>query len=207
MVFPAHVLMRFGRWEEILKEPEPAENLPLSRALRLFARATALAALKRADEADREREAFRTAAKAVPKEWTFGNASGEAILEIASAVLDGEILAQRGRHDEAVAVLRKAVSLEDALRYDEPPDWILPVRHTLGATLLATGKGAEAAEVYREDLVRWPKNAWALAGLARSLHLQGKHAEAHAADAEADAAWADADIPRPETSCLCLPGK
>ena len=146
------------------------------------------------------------AVKVVPAEWTLGNSTAADVLAIADLVLDGEIAAQLERYDEAVAALRKAVALEDALRYDEPPDWIQPVRHTLGAGLLTAGRPAEAEAVYREDLRRWPENGWSLYGLSRTLHLQGKHAEAHATDARVKAAWADADIPL-TTTCLCLPGR
>ncbi len=206
LIFPSEVLMRFGRWEEILKEPEPEERLPLSRAIWRFTRAVALAALHRPEEAVKARDAFREAAARVPPEWTFGNNTAAAILDLARQVLDGEIAVEAKDYDASVAALRAAVALEDQLRYDEPPDWIQPVRHTLGAVLLAAGRPAEAEAVYREDLARWPENGWALWGLARSLHLEGEHEEAKATDARVKAAWADADIPL-TTTCLCLPGR
>jgi hypothetical protein len=99
-----------------------------------------------------------------------------------------------------------AVELEDAMKHDEPPDWIQPVRHTLGAALMTAKRPAEAEVVYRGDVVRGPENAWSLLGLARSLHAQGKHDAAHEADARARKAWADADI-QVESTCLCLPGR
>jgi tetratricopeptide (TPR) repeat protein len=206
MVFRSEVLMRFGRWEEILKEPEPAERLPLSRALWRFTRGIALAALRRLDEARAEHDAFRVAVALVPPEWTFGNNSALDILAVADRVLAGEIAVQEDRHDDAIAALREAARLEDALRYDEPPDWIQPVRHTLGAVLLTADRPAEAEAVYREDLARWPENGWSLFGLARALHLQGKAEEAKAMQERADRAWDDADVPL-TTTCLCLPGK
>ena len=156
--------------------------------------------------AAQERAALREATAKVPKEWTFGNAPASTLLDIAGKVLDGEIEAKAGRFDAAIATLREAITIEDALRYDEPPDWIQPVRHTLGAALMAAQRPAEAEVVYLEDLRRWPENAWSLLGLAMSLHAQGKHAEAHAADARVQRAWADADV-KPTSTCLCLPGR
>ncbi len=205
MIFPSEVLMRFGQWDEILEEPEPPEGLPLSRALWRFTRAIALSALGRLDEADRERKAFHEAAALVPSEWAFGNNAASDILAVASATLDGEIAAQRNEFDTAVTHLREAVRLQDSLRYDEPPDWIQPVRHTLGAVLLKASRHAEAEAVYREDLAQYPENGWSLYGLSRALRLQHKDAEAAVAHQRFEKAWADADTPM-LSSCLCLPG-
>jgi tetratricopeptide (TPR) repeat protein len=206
MIFPAEVLMRFGRWDDILAEPEPAETFPLARALWRFTRGVALNAKGDAAGADKELTLFKEAVAKVPPEAAFGNASGAALLAIAGKVLDGEIEAKAGNFDAAVALLREAIALEDALRYDEPPDWIQPVRHTLGAALMTAKRHAEAEAVYLEDLRRWPENGWSLLGLAQSLHAQGKHHEAHAADARVTRAWADADV-KPTSTCLCLPGR
>jgi tetratricopeptide (TPR) repeat protein len=205
MVFVPETLMRFGRWEEILKEPEPAANLPLSRALWRFVRAVSLTALGRTDEAAREREAFRKAAAAVPKDYAFGNNKASELLAIASNLLDGEMAAKRERFDEAVKHLREAVRIEDGLLYNEPPDWIQPARHTLGAVLLRAGKPAEAEAVYRQDLVRAPENGWALNGLGRALRLQKKDAEAAETEARFRKQWARADVTLGST-CFCQPG-
>ena len=205
MIFPSEVLMRFGRWEEILSEPEPRADLPLSRALWRFTRAVALTALDRTDEAKREREAFINAAAAVSREWTFGNNLASDLLLIAARVLDGEMAARAGRLDESIALLREGARLQDALRYDEPPDWIQPVRHTLGAVLLRAERPKDAENVYREDLGQYPENGWSLYGLAHSLRLQGKESDARAIDARFAKAWAAADI-KIDSTCHCLPG-
>ena len=159
MIFPSEVLMRFGRWDEVLKEPEPKATLPMSRALWRFTRAVALTALGRADEAEQERATFRLLATKVPPEWTFGNSPATVALAVASKVLDGEMAAKAKKFDEAVAALKEAATLTDTMRYDEPPDWIVPVRHTLGAVLMNAGRASDAEAVYREDLVRYPENA------------------------------------------------
>lgn len=205
MVFVPEVLMRFGRWEEILAEPAPPKDLPLSQALWRFTRAVSLTALGREDEAKREREAFHAAAKAIPEGWTFGNNPATSIIAIAKNLLDGEMAAKRDRFDEAEKLLREAVRVEDGLRYDEPPDWMQPVRHTLGAVLLRAGKYAEAEAVYREDLARYPENGWSLFGLGRALRLQKKDADASEVEARFRKAWAGADIKLGST-CYCQAG-
>ena len=199
------VLMRFGMWNEILAEPELPEHLPVSRALRLYARGVALAALGRADEARVAQQSFATAAAAVPLDAVFGNNSARAIVAIAEAVLDGEILVREGKTEAGIARLREAVSLEDALRYDEPPGWIQPVRHALGAVLVQSGRAAEAEQVYRDDLKRHPGNGWSLFGLARALRLQKKDAEAAPFEEQFQKAWAGADVTL-SSSCFCQPG-
>lgn len=204
-VFVPQVLMRFGRWNEILAEAPPPAQMPLAQALWRFTRAVALTALDRPAEAAREREAFHRAAAAVPEGWTFGNNNASLLLQIARDTLDGEIAARRGRFAEAERRLRAAIRVEDGLRYDEPPDWMQPVRHTLGAVLLRAGKHREAETVYREDLARYPENGWSLFGLGRALRLQGREVEAIAAEGRFRKAWADADVTLGST-CYCQPG-
>jgi tetratricopeptide (TPR) repeat protein len=206
LVFVPKALMRFGRWSEILQEPKPRGNLPYSQAMWRWARAVALTALDRMPEARAERELFLAARKAVPAEAFHGNNSATDLLEIAARVLDGEMLAQEGKLAEAVPVLEEALRREDRLRYDEPPDWIQPVRHTLGAVLLRAGRAAEAENVYRADLAIWPGNGWSLIGLRDSLTAQGRAKEARAADARLRKAWSDADV-QPGASCYCQSGK
>ena len=201
---PLEVLVRFGRWDDVLAAPEPPEYLPLSRALRHAARGIAYAAKKDVEAARLEQAAFLSARKAVKEEATVGNNKAQDVLNVAEHLLAGEILIRAGEEDAGFAELREAVKCEDALRYSEPPDWIHPVRHSLGANLLARGRLAEAEQVYREDLVRLPNDGWALYGLARSLALQGKHDEAKAVESKFAAAWRDADV-KITSSCFCQP--
>lgn len=201
---PIEVLVRFGRWEDVLKEPEPAERFPLARAMRHAARGVAYAALGKTAEARAEQKSFRAAVDRVPKEAAFGNNKAADILAVADKLLEGETLVAEGKVADGLEVLREAVVKEDALRYAEPPDWIHPVRHALGATLLKAGKADEAEAVYREDLKRWPHNGWSLYGLTRSLEARGKDA----ADVrkQFDESWKRADV-KLSSSCFCQPGK
>lgn len=203
LAFVPEVLMRFGKWEEILKEPRPPGNLPYSTAMWHYARAAALAALDRVKEARAEQNVFDEAAKKVPSDAAFGNNSCANLLTIARHTLAGEIAAREGKYDEAITNLREGARIEDSLRYDEPPDWIQPVRHTLGAVLLKAGKPAEAEAVYREDLQRHPHNAWSLYGLADALRAQNKIQDANVTRARFQKAWARADS-KISGSCLCL---
>lgn len=206
MVFVPEVLMRFGRWEEILAEPRPRPGLPLSLALWHFTRAVSLTALDRLPEARLEQQAFLAASAAVPPDAAMGNSSARDILVVATRLLGGEMAAKAGQFDVALAELRRAVEAEDALRYDEPPDWIQPTRHTLGAVLLRAGRPAEAEPVYREDLRQYPANGWSLHGLSQSLRAQGRGAEARRQESLFRWAWRDADL-HISASCLCQPGR
>jgi predicted Zn-dependent protease len=106
--------------------------------------------------------------------------------------LRGEIATRRGRHAAAIAALREAVRIQDALPYTEPPPWHYPVRESLGEALLAAHRPAEAEAVFREDLVRNPENGWSLFGLARALRARGR--DASAVDRRFAASWSRADV-------------
>src|SRR5258707_11167091 len=178
VAMPYEVLIRFGLWDEILAEPDHPEFMVFTRAFRHAARGIAYAANGDVKSARAEQTAYLEASKLVPVEETFGNNPCQALLAIATPMLEGEILIREGKLDEGLNQLRTAVSAEDALRYDEPPGWILPVRHSLGANLMQAGRFAEAEQVYRDDLARLPENGWSLFGLAHSLELQHKSDEA-----------------------------
>jgi tetratricopeptide (TPR) repeat protein len=201
---PLEVLVRFGRWDEVLAAPEPPEYLPISRSLRHAARGIAYAARGDAVQARREQAAFLAARKLVKAEATVGNNKGANVLNVAEHLLAGEILIREGSTDQGIAELREAVKREDALRYSEPPDWIHPIRHALGANLMAVGRPADAEKVYRDSLARLPNDGWALYGLAQSLKQQGKAAEAAPIEAHFADAWRDADVSI-TSSCYCRP--
>ena len=202
---PYHVAVRFGRWDEILAAPEPPAGQPATRAVRHYARGVALAVLGRVDEAQAERQAFEAARGQVPETAYTGNNPTRAVLEVASAMLDGELAYRRGDYDRAFTALREAVARDDALRYDEPWGWMQPVRHSLGALLLEQGRVAEAENVYRNDLARHPDNGWSLHGLAECLRRQDRGAEAQPVEAAFKVAWARADTEL-TASCFCRRG-
>ena len=190
---PTFTDVRFGRWNEIMAAPRPANSV-FHLAVWHYARGLAHASQGRLDEAGRELAALRkhAADPELDKLLVFDVNSLGAIARIGVDVLEGEIAAARKRYPEAIAALRRAVAGEDELLYSEPPDWPIPPRHNLGAVLLAAGQPAEAEKVYREDLTRHRGNGWALLGLAQSLEAQGK--DASAAREAFRKAWAKADI-------------
>jgi hypothetical protein len=147
---PYEVLIRFGRWEDILAAPDHPDFMPLTRAMRFAARGIALAAKGDIVGAQLEQQAYLAAVPLVPAEQTAGPDTRQAILPVVTPMLAGEILYREGRRDEGLAKLREAVKAEDALRYGEPPDWILPARHSLGAALMQERRFAEAEQVYRD---------------------------------------------------------
>ena len=194
---------RFGLWKEILEAKAPPDGLPVSTAHRHFLRGVAQAALGQVTEAGKERALLAAALPKVPKEFYWGSNAAADVLAVAVPFLDGEIAYRKGDHETAVAKLREAVRLEDALKYDEPPAWTVPSRHALGADLLDAKRADEAEAVYREDLVKYPENGWALRGLATALEMRKKAAEAEGVEKRFDAAWARADVEL-ESSCFCV---
>jgi tetratricopeptide (TPR) repeat protein len=208
VAMPMEVMVRFGMWEEILAEPDNyADYMTGTRAFHHAARAIAYAAKGEPEKARQEQAIFLEKAKLVPEEETFGNNTARDILALAKGMTEGEILIREDKLEAGIAELRAAIKLEDALKYDEPPGWLIPIRHSLGATLMQHGRFAEAEQVYRDDLARLPGNGWSLYGLAESLSLQEKEPkEAEAIRARFDKVWAKADT-RITSSCFCQPGK
>jgi hypothetical protein len=202
---PLEVMVRFGRWEEILARPLPDASLPVSRALAFAARGIAHAARGEIAAAQTEQAEFLAAVEKVPAAAQFWNSNARALLRVADAMLDGEVRFRAGQTAEGLQRLRAAVDAEKQLPYDEPPNWIIPVRHALGAALLQVGRVQEAEQVYRDDLARWPGNGWSLYGLSRALKLQNRDAEAAEVSQRFKRAWAQADFEL-KSSCLCQPG-
>ncbi|MCA9319698.1 MAG: tetratricopeptide repeat protein, partial [Planctomycetes bacterium] len=202
---PYHVMVRFGMWDEILREPAPAKELLATRAVWRYARGVALASLGRVDEAERERQAFKQAEAAVPETYLLFQNPVSSALRVADKVLAGEIEYRKGNHDRAFALLREAVALDEGLNYDEPWGWMEPARHALGALLTEQGRYVEAIAVYRKNLERYPENGWALHGLAECLQKSGQTVEADQVSSRFERAWARADIAIPG-SCFCRTG-
>jgi len=202
---PIEVLVRFGRWDDVLAAPEPPEYLPLARAMRRSSRGIAYAAKGDVANAKLEQQAFLAAQSAVPAESRIGNNASADVLAVAQHLLAGEILIRAGEVDAGLSELQLAIKCEDQLKYSEPPDWIHPVRHALGANLSNLGRYQEAEQVYRDDLARLPENGWSLFGLSQCLDKQGKASEANAMRLRFEAIWKDADI-QIVSSCFCTNG-
>jgi tetratricopeptide (TPR) repeat protein len=195
-------LIRFGRWDDLLALEKPPAYLPIRTVMWHFGRGTAFAAKGDTEKANAELAAMREGIRALPAEQIMTLNPAQQVLSIGEHTLAGEIAYRSGKTDEAVAELTKAVEIEDTLRYIEPPDWIQPARHTLGAVLLAAGRTDDAEKVYRTDLEHWPENGWALHGLGEAL-ARKKSPEAAEVKARFEKAWARADTPIHAT-CLCI---
>jgi tetratricopeptide (TPR) repeat protein len=208
-----HVLIRFGRWDDLLAEPLPDDlDLYCSTAATIhYGRGIAHAAKGQLPQAHAERDAFRAAYARIPDtRYLFNNTVAD-ILAIAGEMLDGEIDYREGRFDDAFAHLRRAVELDDSLPYDEPWGWMQPTRHAYGALLLEQGHVEEAAQVYAADLgldptlaraCQHPGNVWSLHGYHECLQRLGRTAEAAIIEQQLDLMRARADVPI-VASCAC----
>ncbi len=191
-VMPYIALTRFGRWDEMLREPEPPANAYL-RGMWHYARG--LSFIAKNQQGDAERELAKLEALLPDKSLDgplFSPNVARNVLAIAPVVLRAELAAARSQYDAAVAQAEKAVRLEDALVYTEPSEWHYPPRHLLGAILLKAGRAAEAETVYWEDLRHNRENGWALFGLTQALKAQGK--DASLVEARFKKAWERADV-------------
>ncbi|MBW4601257.1 MAG: tetratricopeptide repeat protein [Calothrix sp. FI2-JRJ7] len=195
-VMPLYTLTKFGKWDEILKQPTPAADLKYPQGVWHYARGMAFTALGQLEQATHELEELRKIAVDPSLEkvtiWNINSAAN--LMQIASQVLTGEIAAKQGDYTKAIDYLNQGVALEDKLNYDEPATWYSPVRHLLGAVLLTANRPADAEKVYREDLKHYPENGWSLFGLAQSLNIQGKTKEAEEIQQQFETTWKQADV-------------
>jgi tetratricopeptide (TPR) repeat protein len=188
------LLVRFRRWDDILKSPEPPKTMTYTRALWHWGRALAYAGTGKMESAETERKVFDAAVKAMPAEARFGINSAHDVMKIAEHILGARIAGARGDRRLAVELLRKAVETEDSLGYNEPPDWYYPPsRESLGGALMLNGEHAEAEKVFRADLEKNRRNGRSLFGLMESLKAQGKSYDAALVRREFERAWKNAD--------------
>jgi hypothetical protein len=208
-----HVFIRFGRWQDLinLELPKDQELYCVTTTMIHYGKGVALAATGNVEAAEEERILFREALKHVPSSRTiFANKCID-ILAVAGAMLDGELAYRQGKFDLAFEELRRSISLDDSLPYDEPWGWMQPTRHAYGALLLEQGRVEEAAAVYSADLgmddtipraLRHPNNVWALHGYHECLVKHGRTAEAKILEPQLRLAVAVADVPI-RSSCFC----
>lgn len=208
-----HVLIRFGRWDDLIAEPLPADpELYCSTTATIhYGRGVAHAAKGQVSQAAAEREAFTGAYARIPESRYLFNNTSRDILAVAAAMLDGEISYRVGDFDQAYAHLRRAIELDDALPYDEPWGWMQPTRHAYGALLLEQNHVEQAAAVYAADLgldptlsrpCQHPNNVWSLHGYHECLQRLGRTGEAVIIGRQLELAKARADVPI-LASCAC----
>ncbi len=208
-----HVMIRFGLWDEVINQPIPANTELYSTTIAMiyYAKSIAYAVTENILEAENTRNKFRLAKEKVPSaKILFVNTCAE-ILEVASAMLDGELEYRKGNYDDAFEQLRHSIFLYDHLPYDEPWGWMQPTRHALGALLLEQSHVEEAEKIYRADLgfddtlprpCQHPNNVWSLHGMHECLVRMGRNKEANKLKPTLDAALDKADVPI-KSSCFC----
>jgi tetratricopeptide (TPR) repeat protein len=201
---PYEVLLRFGRWDEMLREPPPCKASLITTALWRYARGVAFAATGRLAEAEEEQRQFLDCCNGCPVGLRVRGVSVSDVLEIARSMLSGEILYREGRVKEAIVDLDRACRVDEGLRYMEPEIWLIPPRHVLGAILMGAGDSSGAERVYRKDLLLHPRNAWSLIGLARSLSVQARSADSAKVFGDFLRACPDAQAGIVSSSCLCV---
>lgn len=188
-------LARFGRWDDILREPQPPAELVFEKAMSHYARGLAFTRQRKASDAAQELTALdKIATDKDTAALESDYLPGASLIRIAHAILAADVAGLNGDTAAQIKRLEEAVKLQDDLPYMEPPYWYYPVRQSLGAARLEAGQAASAEAVYREDLKRWPRNGWSLFGLMQSLRRQGKTAEALEVDRQFRDAWKHADV-------------
>ncbi|KAI6773632.1 hypothetical protein HG531_000481 [Fusarium graminearum] len=208
-----HILIRFGKWEEIIETslPQDQELLCVTTATIHYAKGVAYAALGNVDESAKQRELFLSAkARVPPTRIAYPNKCSD-VLDVAEAMLDGELEYRRGNIEVAFEHLRKSIDRDDSLRYAEPWAWMQPARHAYAALLMEQERIEEAAEVYRTDLGlnnklfrarHHPNNVWALHGYHECAVRLGLDGEARVIKQQLKTAMAFVDVPI-ESSCYC----
>lgn len=198
IVTPLMAHVRFGDWDWVLSQSDPPSTLPYPTGIWHFARGMALTRRAQTVDAAKELAALEAIARDPAMQelvlWDINRA--DKVLLVATSMLRGELALAQGRHHAGIAALREAARAEDALDYNEPADWPLPVRPYLGAALLDAGRPREAAAAYQEDLRTYPRNGWSLFGLAQAQRAMGDSKAAEdSLRAYADAwQWADAKL-------------
>jgi tetratricopeptide (TPR) repeat protein len=197
VVAPWLTQVRFGDWDAILADTGAPPTLPYPTAIRHFAHGMAHARNGALAEAQRESDALHAIATnpAMSQVSFFDINNASTVLRVADALLRGELLRERGNTKDAIAALREAATAEDALAYNEPADWPLPVRPYLGAALLETGDAKAAADAFSQDLRAYPHNGWSLFGLAQAQEKLGHTDAARETSRRQAAAWQWADAP------------
>ena len=193
---PLFADVRFGRWEEIVKAPKPADDFPYMQAIWNYAQGMAAVRQGRIEDAKKFHEALvpATTNPEIEKLLQFGRYSLIGGVRIAERFVAAELARAAKDYDAAIAALNAAVTIEDTLPYDEPPAWHWPSRQALGAVFLEARKPAEAEKAYRDELQRNPENGWSLYGLSQALKAQKKNAEAKEVADRFAKAWANADF-------------
>ena len=193
---PFYISVKFGKWEEILELENEVPSLKYPAAIQNYARGMAFLSLGEMEKAKKELYSLETFAKDESlKEITIWDINTVSVLvQIARNVLKAEIFAKEFKYSESISLLREAIEIEDGLNYNEPPDWFFSVRHHLGAIQIEAGLYNDAVSTYKEDLLRLPKNGWALHGLKLAYENLNKQDKVKEVELLRKQSWENADI-------------
>lgn len=171
---PIFAMVQFARPEEVLELEDPGSDVPYIRAIWHYARGSAFVSLGDLDAARAE-----AAAVAEINAWTDFTSliesavPGPDVVALARHVLLGRIAQAEGKQEEAVGEFAAAVEIQSNLPYMEPPYWYYPVKQSLGAALLQSGRLDEAERAFKAALFEAPNNGWALYGLVETYKAMG----------------------------------
>ncbi|KSA14359.1 hypothetical protein I600_953 [Maribacter dokdonensis DSW-8] len=193
---PFYISVKFGKWEEILELENEVPSLKYPAAILNYARGMAFLSLGEMEKAKKELYSLETFAKDESlKEITIWDINTVSVLvQIARNVLKAEILAKEFKYSESILLLREAIEIEDGLNYNEPPDWFFSIRHHLGAIQIEAGLYNDAVSTYKEDLLRLPKNGWALHGLKLAYENLNNQDKVKEVELLRKQSWENADI-------------
>jgi tetratricopeptide (TPR) repeat protein len=188
------IRIRFRRWPELLRDPEPGRHMPYAHLMWRVGRGMAHAATGTVAHAEGELKAVRLEAQAAPRDLMLGFSPAPMVMRVAEHMLAAKVAERKGQRGEAIELLRRVVAVEDSLPYDEPPDWYLHARESLGGTYLRGGRHADAERVFREDLAQHPRNGRSLFGLAEALKAQGRTIDSELVRQQFKESWKIADV-------------
>jgi tetratricopeptide (TPR) repeat protein len=193
---PWFVEVKLGLWNDIIHSPAPEKDLKYPSVIWNYAQGMAMLSQNKIPDAKKHLQEMKTIMTdtAIKDLTIWGINSVYDICVIASKTLEGEINAKEKNYSNAITLLQEAVTKEDALNYDEPPDWFFSIRHHLGAILIEAGKFQEAIKVYDEDLKTYRENGWALTGLMNAYEKLGDKKKYDEIKIRFDKAWNHADI-------------
>jgi tetratricopeptide (TPR) repeat protein len=193
---PWYVEAKLGLWNNILDSPAPEKDLKYPSVVWHYAQGMAMLSKNKNVEAKKHlAEMKNIMTDATIKDltiWDINNVFDLCV--IASKTLEGEIYAKEKNYSSAISILREAVIAEDALNYNEPPDWFFSIRHHLGAVLIDAGKLDEAVKVYEKDLEVYRDNGWGLKGLMNVYEKLGNKKKYEEIRIRFEKSWQYSDI-------------
>ena len=178
-VTPLIVKVQYAKWEDLLAMPDFQERFAFAHAFSKWSKGLAYAETGKPGEAKREL-AFLQAAMKHPDLQVLNYPFNKPVDQIAvgEKILLGIIAQKENKIQEAISILKEAVTAEDKLVYQEPRDWLNPSRIYLANMYVIAGNLVEAEKTLKEDLVINPHNYHSLTALKKIYFVQKNKASA-----------------------------